>query len=125
MARLDWMVQSSLPELNVGGRRKRSSPSSRRVPALQCQWQQLSVVAHNLLRIPLDTLAEPKPRSRKRRYTYLIRSMRTLRFLLIIRAGRLTRIGDRHVLRPSHKPRRHSMRRSIAACLSELFWDWG
>jgi len=28
--------------------------------------------------------------------------MRTLRFLLIARAGRLTRIGGRHVLRLSH-----------------------
>src|SRR5437667_12430364 len=109
----------------LGGAGKDHRRAQGEFPALQCQWQQLSVVAHNLLRIPLDTLAEPKPRSRKRRYTYLIRSMRTLRFLLITRAGRLTRIGDRHVLRPSHKPRRHSMRRSIAACLSELFWDWG
>jgi len=68
-----------------------------------CAWQQLSVLAHNLIRsFQLDTLAAPKPRSRKRTYTYLIRSMRTLRFLLIARAGRLTRIGGRHVLRLSH-----------------------
>ena len=33
------------------------------------------------------TLAPPKPRSRKRTYTYLIRSMRTLRFLFVTRAG--------------------------------------
>jgi hypothetical protein len=38
-------------------------------------WQQLSVLAHNLIRsFQLDTLAAPKPRSRKRTYTYLIRS---------------------------------------------------
>jgi Transposase DDE domain group 1 len=68
-------------------------------------WQQLSVLAHNLVRsFQLDTLAAPKPRSRKRTYTYLIRSMRTLRFLLISRAGRLARIGGRHVLRLSHNP---------------------
>ena len=67
-------------------------------------WQQLSVLAHNLIRsFQLDTLAAPKPRSRKRTYTYLIRSMRTLRFLLT-RAGRLTRIGGRHVLRLAHNP---------------------
>jgi len=30
--------------------------------------------------------------------------MRTLRFLLIVRAGRLARIGGRHVLRLSHNP---------------------
>ncbi|HEV2056808.1 MAG TPA: hypothetical protein VGV06_16835, partial [Methylomirabilota bacterium] len=41
-------------------------------------WQQLSILAHNLVRsFQLDTLATPKPRSRKRTYTYLIRSMRT------------------------------------------------
>lgn len=68
-------------------------------------WQQLSVLAHNLIRsFQLDTLATPKPRSRKRTYAYLIRSMRTLRFLLVTRAGRLTRIGGRHVLRLAHNP---------------------
>jgi hypothetical protein len=58
-------------------------------------------------------LAEPKPRSRKRTYTYLIRSMRTLRFLLIARAGRLTRIGGRHVLRLSHNPATEALYASI------------
>jgi hypothetical protein len=62
-------------------------------------WQQLSILAHNLIRsFQVDTLAVPKPRSRKRTYAYLIRSMRTLRFLLVTRAGRLTRMGGRHVL---------------------------
>src|SRR5438132_7521244 len=68
-------------------------------------WQQLSILAHNLARnFQLDTLAEPKPRSRKRTYAYLLRSMRTLRFLLIARAGRLTRIGGRNVLRLAQNP---------------------
>jgi hypothetical protein len=71
--------------------------------AANSAWQQLSILAHNLIRsFQLDTLATPKPRSRKRTYAYLIRSMRTLRFLLVTRAGRLTRIGGRHVLRLSH-----------------------
>jgi Transposase DDE domain group 1 len=68
-------------------------------------WQQLSVLAHNLIRsFQLDTIATAKPRSRKRTYTYLIRSMRTLRFLLITRAGRLARIGGRHVRRLPSNP---------------------
>jgi len=68
-------------------------------------WQQLSVLAHNLMRsFQLDTLAEPKPRSRKRTYAYLLRSMRTLRFLIIVRAGRLTRIGGRIILRLAMNP---------------------
>jgi hypothetical protein len=51
-------------------------------------WQQLSILTHNVARsFQLDTLAEPKPRSRKRTYAYLFRSMRTLRFLLIARPG--------------------------------------
>src|SRR5713101_8229562 len=77
-------------------------------------WQQLSVLAYNLARsFQLDTLATPKPRSRKRTYAYLIRSMRTLRFLLIVRAGRLTRIGGRHVLRLSHNPATEALYASI------------
>ncbi len=77
-------------------------------------WQQLSVLAYNLIRsFQLDTLAEPKPRSRKRTYAYLIRSMRTLRFLLISRAGRLARIGGRHVLRLSQNPATEALYASL------------
>ena len=36
--------------------------------------------------------------------SHLIRSMRTLRFLLVTRAGRRVRIGGHHVLRLSHNP---------------------
>jgi hypothetical protein len=60
-------------------------------------WQQLSVLAHNLIRrFQLDTGAEPKRRSRKRTYAFLFRSMRILRFLVIARAGRVVRIGGPH-----------------------------
>jgi hypothetical protein len=73
--------------------------------AANSAWQQLSILAHNLIRsFQLETLAEPKPRSRKRTYRYLFRSMRTLRFLLIARAGRLTRLAGRNVLRLTHNP---------------------
>jgi hypothetical protein len=68
-------------------------------------WQQLSVLAHNLVRsFQLDTGAEAKRRSRKRTYAFLFRSMRTLRFLVIARAGRVTRIGGRTRLRLAHNP---------------------
>jgi hypothetical protein len=68
-------------------------------------WQQLSILAYNVSRnFQLDTLAEPRPRSRKRTYGYVLRSMRTLRFLLVARAGRLTRIAGRNVLRLSENP---------------------
>jgi len=68
-------------------------------------WQQLSILAHNVARdFQLATGAIAKPRSRKRTYAYVLRSIRTLRFLFIARAGRLTRIGGRNVLRLSHNP---------------------
>jgi hypothetical protein len=70
-----------------------------------CAWQQLSVLAYNVARsFQLDTSAQPRRRSRKRTYAYVVRSMRTLRFLLITRAGRVTRIGGRNVLRLAHNP---------------------
>ena len=68
-------------------------------------WQQLSVLAYNVARsFQLDTDAAPRRRSRKRTYTYVLRSMRTLRFTLIARAGRLARIGGRQVLRLTFNP---------------------
>ena len=76
--------------------------------------QQLSTLADNLIRsVQLDTIATPNPRSRKCPYTDLIRSMRTLRFLLITRAGRLARIGDRHVLPLSHHPATEALYASL------------
>jgi Transposase DDE domain group 1 len=68
-------------------------------------WQQLSLLAHNLFRnFQLDTGAEPKRRSRKGTYAYLLPSLRTFRFLVIARAGRLTRIHGRNVLRLAQNP---------------------
>ena len=68
-------------------------------------WQQLSILAHTLMcSFQLHTLATAKPRSRKRTYAYALRSMRTLRFLLIARAGRVARIGGRQVLRLTWNP---------------------
>jgi len=68
-------------------------------------WLQLSILAHNLMRsFQLHaTLATPKPRSRKRTYSYRIAS-KTLPFLLINRAARLARISGRKVLRFSSNP---------------------
>jgi hypothetical protein len=73
--------------------------------AANSAWQQLSILAHNLIRsFQLDTGAEPKRRSRKRTYAFLFRSMRTLRFLVIARAGRVVRIGGRTRLRLAQNP---------------------
>ena len=63
-------------------------------------WQQISILAHNLCRgFQLDTIAPLKPRSNKRTFSYLIRSVRTLRFLIIAKAGRLTRSRGRQTLK--------------------------
>jgi hypothetical protein len=81
-------------------------------------WQQLSILAHNLLRsFQLHTLATPKPRSRKRTYAYVLRSMRTLRFLLIARAGRLARIDGRQVLRMTQNPVTQNLYERVAHAL--------
>src|SRR5881409_3727958 len=70
-----------------------------------CAWQQLSILAYNVARsFQLDTIATSRRRSRKRTYSYVLRSMRTLRFVLVARAGRLTRIGGRQVLRLTFNP---------------------
>jgi Transposase DDE domain group 1 len=82
-------------------------------------WQQLSVLAHNLMRsFQLDTLAEPKPRSRKRTYAFLFRSMRTLRFLILARAGRVTRIDGRNVLRLADNPATQALYERIGHALA-------
>ena len=73
-------------------------------------WQQLSILAYNVSRgFQLATLAVPKPRSRKRTFAFVLRNMRTLRFLLIVRAGRLTRIAGRNVLRLAESPATHEL----------------
>jgi hypothetical protein len=53
--------------------------------------------------------------------------MRTLRFLLVVRAGRLARIQGRQVLRLTQKtrPRKPCMRESVNALPPDLFSDWG
>jgi hypothetical protein len=63
------------------------------------------VLAHNLARsFQLDTFAEVKPRTRKRTFAYRLRSMRTVRFLLVARAGRVARLAGRNVLRLTRNP---------------------
>jgi hypothetical protein len=53
--------------------------------------------------------------------------MRTLRFRLIARAGRVTRIGGRPVLRLAKNPATEGLdariQRALAACLT-VFSDW-
>jgi len=82
-------------------------------------WQQLTVLAYNVIRgFQLATLATPKRRTRKRTLQFLLRSMRTLRFLLIARAGRLTRINGRNGLRLAANPAAEQLYTQVAERLA-------
>lgn len=68
-------------------------------------WQQISILGHNLLRsFQLQTLAIPKPRSRKRTYRFFLQSLKTLRFKLIHQPARLVQPQGYNVLRFSVAP---------------------
>jgi hypothetical protein len=68
-------------------------------------WQQISVLGHNLLRnFQLHTVATPKPRSRKRTYSFLLHSLKTIRFRLIHQPARLIKPQGYSILRFSVAP---------------------
>lgn len=68
-------------------------------------WQQICVLGHNLLRnFQLQTVATPKPRSRKRTFRFVLQSLRTLRFKLIHQPARLLKPQGYFVLRFSVAP---------------------
>ena len=63
-------------------------------------WQKLNIIAHNLTTsFQLATTAEPKPRTRKRTASFLLRSIKSLRFEWLVKAARLIKPGGRLVLR--------------------------
>ena len=74
--------------------------------AANSAWQQLSILAHNLtIGFQLHSnLATAKPPTAKRTYSYWLVSMKTLRFTVINRAARVTRIHGRRILRFSYNP---------------------
>jgi len=68
-------------------------------------WQQISILGHNLLRnFQLQTLATPKPRSRKRTFSFFLQSLKTIRFKLIHQPARLVNPQGYSVLRFSVAP---------------------
>jgi len=82
-------------------------------------WQQLNVLTHNLLKgFQLDTLAKQKPRTRKRTYSYLLRNIRTLRFLVFTRAGRIVRSANGRVLRLGDNPDAKQIYQNLAQALA-------
>jgi len=68
-------------------------------------WQHISVLGHNLLRnFQLQTLATPKPRSRKPTCQFLLHSLKTIRFKLIHQPARIVKPQGYSVLRFSVAP---------------------
>ncbi len=68
-------------------------------------WQQLSVLAHNLVRsFQLETGAPTRLRSRKRTFAFVFQSLQTLRFTLIHQPARLVRPAGRPELRFAVSP---------------------
>lgn len=73
-------------------------------------WQKLNILAHNLMTsFQLATTATEKPRTLKRTSTYLLRSVSTLRFEWLAKAGRLLRPSGTPALRlPNNAATRRS-----------------
>ena len=85
--------------------------------AANSAWQQLVVLAHNLLtNFQLETGAPQRRRSRKHTVVPLLRSVQTLRFELFHRAALLVRPGGTSRLRMTDNPAtRHTFTRIVNA----------
>ncbi len=83
-----------------------------------CVWQQISVLAHNLVRAFQLWLGAPsRPRTRKRTCQWLLQSLQTLRFELFDQPARLVRPGGYPELRFAVAP---ATRRRIQRTLRQL-----
>jgi hypothetical protein len=80
-------------------------------------WQQLVVLAHNLLTsLQIETGAQKRPRSQKCTALHVLRSIRTLRFEILNRAGHLVSPGGVTVLRlQGNRRARDAFARTAAA----------
>lgn len=68
-------------------------------------WQQISALGHNLIRnFQLQTTATSKPKSRKKTFTFLLQSLKTIRFKLIHQPARLLRPQGTQIIRFSVAP---------------------
>ena len=82
-------------------------------------WQQMSVLAHNLLiDFQIRTGSPQKPRSWKRTALFLLKRVQTLRFELFHRAGILVRPGGAICLRMNDNPAARGLFDRIASALS-------
>jgi hypothetical protein len=83
-------------------------------------WQQLVILAHNLLtNFQIDTGAESRKRSEKRTALRVLRRARTLRFELINRAGEIVRPNGSTVLRLQRNSRAQELFERTARALDQ------
>jgi len=83
--------------------------------AANSTWQILAVLAHNLMTsFQLATDARPRPRSLKRTALYVLKSIHTLRYEFIARAGLLRRPAGRATLTLAHNLPTRSLFERIA-----------
>ena len=100
-----FMAGRGLHEKIIG--ELKSSLALKTIPTCQYEgnsaWQQLVVLAHNLLsNFQIGTGVMKHPRTHKRTVHWVLRSAHTLRFEIIHRAGRLVRPQVRLTLRLQH-----------------------
>ncbi len=70
--------------------------------AANSAWQQLTVLAMNLLRrFQIETAAPARPRTRKRTFLYVLESIKTARFKWLNIAGRIVATNGTRTLRLS------------------------
>ena len=83
-------------------------------------WQKLNVLAHNIVTsFQIATTATQRPRSLKRTATYVLRSIATLRFEWLAKAGRLLRPGGAPILRLADNSATHRTVAEIQRALEE------
>ena len=82
-------------------------------------WQQLSILAMNLLRrFEIETATPARPRTRKRTFLYVLESIKTARFKWLNVAGRLVATNGARALRltpiPAVRHRYETIQRGLA-----------
>jgi hypothetical protein len=87
--------------------------------AANSAWQQLSVLAMNLLRrFTMETTAPARPRTRKRTFLYVLESIKTARFTWLNVAGRLVFTNGVRTLRLSDIPAVHNRYQGLEHALA-------
>lgn len=83
-------------------------------------WQQIVVLAHNLLtNFQIENDVQKRPRSQKRTALHVLKNVQTLRFEILHRAGQILRPGGNTVLRLQKNPPVEKLFSQISQCLQK------